>query len=137
MKKVIFWIIILVCALFAWAYIMLGTQQTEGWFLDFEEARGVEIEYQGQMYTLNLKQQKTLCDLLNHSARVSTPPTNNNSLPEVQSITIFLFNPENPIVLTPENSDYALFKVSTWEFEDYLQISKPKEMKQLLETTYD
>jgi hypothetical protein len=138
-KRVAFFIILAIFALFGATYFYLGLQETEtkGWFLNENEVNSIDVVYRNQNYTLNYAQQKKLCTLLNLSEQSThTSPINSESA-EIQTILIYLFEESAPLTLTPASNDYSLFKVSTWQPIFYLAIEQPLELKRLIETTYD
>lgn len=125
-------------------------------FISPNDVRGIAVEHNKLLYTLNFSQQNTVVDICNRFIPVSkqdvdTRKIASKNLPEITKIIIYRFNAPD-IEITPTayiektqsvsmqpNSVHTslVFSVPLWNSNGYLEEAASDEMEKLLSTTYD
>lgn len=120
------------------------------------DVRGMAVEHNNLLYTLNFEQQNTLVDIFNRAIPVGKEivdarKVNNAKLPEVNKIIIYRFNAPD-IEITPvayvakSNSAFGadttsrlkiVFSVPEWNPNGLLEEATSDEMQKVLLSTYD
>lgn len=107
-------------------------------YLSPNTVRGVAVEHNKKLYTLNFEQQNELLALLNRAVPTgkvlpNSPPT------DAQKIIIYQFNQLPDIVITPIGyiDDELLFTTPTWNSNSLIRDISRGELKKLLSQTYD
>ena len=80
---------------------LLMTHSSQDKYLKQTSVKGVAVEYQNLLYTLNFEQQKALVEMLNHSIRVVGVKPDKRKKPEISKIIIYQFEDEPEIIITP------------------------------------
>lgn len=124
-------------------------------YISQNDVRGIAIEHNHLLYTLNFDQQKALVDIFNRAvpvtkdsieARKTTLP----NAPDIQKIVIYRFDAPD-IEITPvayvnkttsvqsSNHTHAslVFSAPLWNAKGYLEEAASDEFHQLLSNTYD
>ena len=65
---------------------LLMTHSSQDKYLKQTSVKGVAVEYQNLLYTLNFEQQKALVEMLNHSIRVVGVKPDKRKKPEISKI---------------------------------------------------
>lgn len=116
-----------------------------------DDVKGVAIEHDGKMYTLNFEQQKKVLDILNRTIVVTGEEAKkiNPTLPvDVSKIVIYRFKGDDidvkPVGYVGNDSKNPIdrimtmvFSVPAWNKKSYLEESFPNEMMHVLSTTFD
>jgi len=114
------------------------------------DVRGMAVEHNGLLYTLNFQQQNHLVEIFNRSNPISGPDLSKRKItpqnaPDVKKIIIYRFNAPD-IEITPvaytsrkETPNHAalVFTSSEWNHGGYLEESIPEQSNEVLLTTYD
>lgn len=125
-------------------------------YISPNDVRGMAIEHNSLLYTLNFEQQNTLVDIFNRAIPVGkeivqSRQTNYPAMPEVKKIIIYRFNAPD-IVITPvafvsksnsplktDSTEHLnlVFSVPEWNPNGLLEEATSDEMQKVLLTTYD
>ena len=105
-------------------------------YLDKNDVRGIEIEYNKKLWTLNFEQQNKVIDILNSSIA-----TNEYFSPEKSNfdkLIIYHFNKPD-IVVTPlrQVNNQLVFSVPEWNQKGNLKESQAGSLQAVLSQTYD
>lgn len=104
------------------------------------EVRGVAVEHDDKLYTLNFDQQNSVITLFNQSVRVGSEGIAEGDLPDLgyEKIHIYRFGKSN-IVITPLAlvNRQLLFRAPEWNPDGLLRETGPGELNSLLSQTYD
>lgn len=108
-------------------------------YLRYNHVRGVAIQHNQLLYTLNFSQQNQVIDLLNRSIRVVGFKPGKNEKPDFDQIIIYLFDGKPDVILTPVAyvDDNLVFTAPAWDKEGYLMELSEGDLKNLLSKTYD
>lgn len=108
-------------------------------YLKYNEVRGMEVGYQGLMYTLNFKQQNEIIEILNRSVKIVGLKPGKREKPSIQKIIVYQFdNQPNLEILPIAYIDKNLvFSVPQWSPDGYLMEMSDGYLHQLLSQTYD
>lgn len=139
MKTFLTLVIFLIFLLFGVGAIYLATFEEKPitHFLGQDMVRGSEVVVDDLPYTLNYEQQEGLIHRLNSGKKQSKPTLQPSPPGKISKIVFYQFGDKPDITLKPMNEDFSLFSVSNWEPTVYLEIKQPKQIKALLESTYD
>lgn len=125
-------------------------------YISPNDVRGMAVEHNNMLYTLNFEQQNALVDIFNRAIPVSKEivdarKTNSANLPEVKKIIIYRFNAPDveitPVAYVAKTSSAIktetaghlniVFSVPLWNPNGYLEEATSDEMQKVLLTTYD
>lgn len=127
-------------------------------FISPNDVKGVAVEHNGELYTLNFAQQNQLIDVINRSFVVTQEDVDNrkihfSSAPEIDKIIIYRFNESNvqieitPIayvnkkvnvlVHNPLEDVNIVFSAPLLSHTGFLEESSEDEIYKMLKTTYD
>lgn len=125
-------------------------------YISPNDVRGMAIEHNSTLYTLNFAQQNTLVDIFNRAIPVNkgafeARQVTNVKAPQVTKIIIYRFNQPDieikPVGYVNKNSSaltsadpsrYSMvFSAPIWNPEGLLEETASDELQQLLLTTYD
>lgn len=115
------------------------------------EVKGVSIEHNDKMYTLNFEQQRKVVDILNRTIKVNPEEAQkvNHTLPiEVTKIVLYKFNGDDVNVQivgyigndskNPTDRIVTMvFSIPQWNKSSLLEESFPNEMLKVLSTSFD
>ena len=101
--------------------IMSGSPENEK-YLRYNHVRGMAVNHNQVLYTLNFNQQNKLIEILNRSVRVVGVKPDKREKPAIEQIIIYQFDGKpdliiNPIAYVDKN---LVFSVPEWEAEGYL-----------------
>lgn len=122
--------------------ILMG-QSPNQFLIRYNDVRGMAVSHQGKEYTLNFQQQNQVVDFLNQSTALDKLESDQQLSLDMQKLTIYRFNGEPDIVLTPvaEFEDDLVFSVPPlvppFIPRQYLLESSEGSFKKLLMQTYD
>jgi hypothetical protein len=139
MRKIVLILIISVFILIGGSYYYLGMKKhrEKGWFIKKDFVEGSSITANGLEYTLNYAQQEGMLDEINNSKKVEKPPSITYIPGAIESINVYFFDQETPLVLIPAANDFSLFKVAASEKPFYLRLDEPEDLDIILELAYD
>jgi len=108
-------------------------------YLKYNHVRGMAVEYNDLLYTLNFKQQNDLVSLLNHSVRVVGVKPDKRKKPEISKIIIYQFEDKPDIVITPVAyvNKNLVYSAPDWNEDNYLMEINDGRVQKLLAQTYD
>ncbi len=129
-----------VAALFAMnlSTILAATDTSEK-YLKPNHVKGMAVEYNNLLYTLDFKQQNDLVELLNHSVRVVGVKPNKRKKPKISKIIIYQFEDKPDIIITPVAyiNKNLVYSAPDWNQDNYLMEINDGRVKKLLAQTYD
>lgn len=125
-------------------------------YISANDVRGMAVEHNGKLYTLNFDQQNELVDIFNRAIPVDKEVAEarkltTSKMPEVSKIIIYRFN-DPDIEITPigfvnktssaiktATPDYPniVFSAPQWNPKGLLEEATSDEMQKVLLTTYD
>lgn len=108
-------------------------------YLRFNHVRGMAINHDQLLYTLNFSQQNQIIEILNRSVRVVGVKPGKRQKPDFEKIIVYQFDNKpdlviNPIAYVDKN---LVFSVPEWEAEGYLMELSEGDLQDLLSKTYD
>lgn len=105
-------------------------------FLPRNDVRGIDIDHNGKLWTLNFEQQNKLVNVLNASIATSERFSPENT--DFDKLIIYRFNKPD-IILTPLKvvNKQLVFSVPEWNLKGNMKESNPGEIQQILSQTYD
>lgn len=108
-------------------------------YLSPNHVRGMAIEHEQKLYTLNFEQQNFLIDLFNRSTLADQKEVQKASNTGFSKIIVYRFNTSEleiqPTGFTSDNR--FIFSTPFWNSGHYLIGSSPEDLKQFFEKTYD
>lgn len=131
---------------------MLGIVPSK--YISPNDVRGIAVEHNNLLYTLNFEQQNTLVDIFNRAIPVGkelveTRKANTSKAPEIKKIIIYRFDAPDieiiPIAYVSKSSSAInesdhlnlVFSVPEWNRNGLLEEAMSDEMQKVLLTTYD
>lgn len=125
-------------------------------FISPNDVRGIAVEHNGLLYTLNFEQQNRLVDIFNRAIPLSKESTETRKAQmeehsEVKKIIVYRFNAPDveiipvgkvaktqTIAQTKENAHFSMvFSAPLWNDKGYIEESVGDELQEFLSTTYD
>jgi hypothetical protein len=119
---------------------ILTGQPSNQTYLKYNDVQGMAISHNRLLYTLNFKQQNTIIDLLNLAVPITEIKPGKRQPPNIEKLTIYQFQGQPPIVLTPigyDASQNLIFSAPQWVQNGYLMDLSEGDLKNLLSQTYD
>lgn len=118
--------------------IMSGKPENEK-FLRYNHVRGMAVNHNQVLYTLNFTQQNKVIDILNRSVRVVGVKPGKREKPAIDQIIVYQFDGKpdliiNPVAYVDKN---LVFSAPEWEPEGYLMELSEGDLQTLLSKTYD
>ncbi len=118
--------------------IMSGKPENEK-FLRYNHVRGMAVNHNQVLYTLNFTQQNKVIDILNRSVRVVGVKPGKREKPAIDQIIVYQFDGKpdliiNPVAYVDKN---LVFSAPEWEPEGYLMELSEGDLLTLLSKTYD
>jgi len=118
------------------------------------DVKGMAVEHNGLLYTLNFSQQNRLVDVFNRATSVTPNDATARKLhvshpPEITKIVIYRFNAPDievtPVAYTikkgtPPQQQKAfnfVFSAPQWDAKNYFEEATPNELDTILSSTYD
>lgn len=120
-------------------HILQGKHASQN-FIKLNDVRGIAVEHNKLLYTLNFDQQVHVVDILNRSIKISEiKREGNRQKPDVDKIIIYQFEQKPDLVITPLTyvDDDLVFSQPTWNKDGYLMDISGGELKETLSNTYD
>lgn len=121
-------------------------------YISPNDVRGIAVEHNQLLYTLNFDQQNAILDIFNRSIPVSKQEVEARKVqavdpPRVSKIIIYRFN-EPDIEITPiayvakstsviDSNHNLVFSAPLWNPKGYMEESASDEIEKLLKSTYD
>lgn len=118
----------------------LLTGQTEGRsYLRFNHVRGMAIDHNQLLYTLDFSQQNKVIEILNRSVRVVGVKPGKRLKPDFEKIIVYQFDDKPDLVISPIAyvDQNLVFSVPEWESDGYLMELSEGTLQNLLSKTYD
>ncbi len=108
-------------------------------YLKYKQVRGIAINHNGLLYTLNFQQQNEVVEILNQAVRVMGIKPGKRQRPKISQIVIYQFNQQPDLLLTPIAyvDDNLVFSIPEWNPNGYLMEVSEGRLRQLLSQTYD
>lgn len=116
------------------------TGQPEGQeFLKYNHVRGMAVDHNQLLYTLNFNQQNRVIDIINRSVRVVGVKPGKRQKPDINKIIVYQFDGKPDLIINPIAyvDDNLVFSVPEWESEGYLMELSEGNLQKLLSKTYD
>jgi len=108
-------------------------------YLKYNHVRGMAVEYNNLLYTLNFNQQNDIVEMLNHSVRVVGVKPDKRKKPEISKIIIYQFEDKPDIIITPIAyiNENLVYSAPDWNEDNYLMEINQGRLQKLLAQTYD
>lgn len=108
-------------------------------YLTYNGVRGMAIEHNNLLYTLNFEQQNELIGILNMALPIGSKAyTQDNEKPNFEKIIIYRFNsPDAVITPIAYQGNELVFSIPEWNNNGLMKEVSRGELKSLLEKTYD
>jgi hypothetical protein len=108
-------------------------------YIGYNDVRGMAIEHQKLLYTLNFDQQNDLIKYFNMALPINKDlQTVISSSVDFSKLVIYRFN-QPDLIITPiaYEDDNLIFKIPEWNEQGYLQDISQGSLKELISSTYD
>jgi hypothetical protein len=108
-------------------------------YLKFNDVRGMAVEVNGKLYTLNFEQQNEAIGIINRWVRLKHGWHENRETLPIRSIIVYQFNDQPDIKMTPVGfqGNRLVFYVPQWDKDnDFMEVTGG-EFLRLLNQTYD
>lgn len=105
-------------------------------YIGYNDVRGMAVEYEGKLYTLNFDQQKNAIGFFNQSIASTSKPSQQA---DFSKLIIYRFNQLTDIVIKPEgydNNQNLIFTAPEWTHEGSLQDVSQGKFKALIHQIY-
>jgi len=111
-------------------------QQT---FMKYNDVRGMALEHNQMLYTLNFKQQNSVLDYLNKAVQIMEIKEGDRKKPDVQKIIIYQFDQKPDLIITPLTylNNNLVFTQPEWNKEGYLMDVSDGQLLKILSQSYD
>ena len=108
-------------------------------YLRYNDVRGMAVNHNQLLYTLNFKQQNTVIDILNEAIRINEIKPGNRQPPNIEQLIIYQFDNKPDIVITPIAyvDQNLVFSAPLWGEDGFLMELSEGRLKELLSQTYD
>lgn len=118
--------------------IMSGQPANEK-YLRYNHVRGMAINHNQVLYTLNFNQQNKVIEILNRSVRVVGVKPGKRQKPAIDKIIVYQFDGKPDLIISPVAyvDNNLVFSVPEWEEEGYLMELSEGGLQTLLSKTYD
>jgi hypothetical protein len=108
-------------------------------YLKFNDVRGMAINHNQLLYTLNFNQQNKVIEILNRSVRVVGVNPGKRQKPDFEKMIVYQFEGKpdlviNPIAYVDKN---LVFSVPEWDPSGYLMELSEGDLQDLLSKSYD
>lgn len=116
----------------------LGFEANEK-YLPYNDVKGMAIEHQNKLYTLNFDQQKELIGILNSSQPIEKSSVlPNGEKPDFEKIVIYRFNkPDIEIAPIAYQNGHLIFSAPAWNSKGYMIDNSQSSVKALSQQAYD
>lgn len=107
-------------------------------YLDHNDVKGMAVEHNKMLYTLNFTQQNDIIDILNRSVKLSEIEPGPRQRPTIEHLTIYRFGADN-LVLTPIAyvNNNLIYSLPQWNANGFLMETSNGRLQKLLSQTYD
>lgn len=143
-NKMLFAMIGLVCAAILVTFMMninhVRENKAAEHFISFDHIRGMAVKQNGKQWTLNLKQQIRVAEILNDSKPAEKRMlAKGSNVGDLEEIIIYRFPPQTDVVITPllYFKHNLVFSAPEWLKEGYLVENSAGKLEELLKQTYD
>lgn len=118
---------------------ILTGQPEDQTYLKYNQVRGIAIEHQQLLYTLNFKQQNRVIELLNKAVHVIGVKPGKRQLPSIDKIIVYQFDGQPDIIIKPIAyvDQNLVFSIPQWEKDRYLMELSDGDLHKLLSQAYD
>lgn len=108
-------------------------------YLNYNEVRGVAVQYKGKPYTLNFEQQNTFIDIVNRFIPIEKIESRSPQKPEFEKIIVYQFNNKPDIIFTPVayQNENLVFSVPVLQPQGYLKDVSEGKLSKLISETFD
>ncbi|MFI0435811.1 MAG: hypothetical protein ACH350_08845 [Parachlamydiaceae bacterium] len=135
-------LLVIVCMLILFGLNMtslLTGQPPNQTYLKFNHVKGMAVDHNQMLYTLNFEEQNKVIDILNSAVIINEIKSNERIAPKIEKIVIYQFENKPTIVLYPiayvENN--LILSAPDWVPNGYLMELSDGALKDLLSKTYD
>jgi hypothetical protein len=133
-------VIIGLCVLFTIniSSIMKGKNVDET-YVKYNGVRGMAIEHNKLLYTLNFDQQNDVIGMLNRSVRVVGVKPDKRQKPDIEKLVIYQFGDKPDIIITPIAyiNNNLVYSAPAWNVDNYLMELSDGGLQKLIAQTYD
>lgn len=108
-------------------------------YLSFNGVRGMDIQHDNKLYTLNFEQQNQLIAYINESISVGGGTPKSQAIPlNFTKLAIYRFDKPD-LVVNPiaYDGDDLVYQATEWNAQGYLKDTTQGSMKELIAGTYD
>lgn len=108
-------------------------------YLKYNAVRGIAVDHQQLLYTLNFEQQNSVIEMINRSVPVAEVKPGQRQKPAIEKIIVYQFENLPDITLTPIAivNGNLVFSVPQWIQDGYLMDLSDGDFQKLLAQTYD
>lgn len=108
-------------------------------YLKYNHVRGMAINHNELLYTLNFNQQNEVIEILNHSVRVVGVKPGKRKKPDFEKIVVYQFDGKPDLIVKPIAyiGNNLVFSVAEWNPEGYLMEISEGKLQTLLSKSYD
>lgn len=108
-------------------------------YLNYNEVRGVAVQYKGKPYTLNFEQQNQFIDYVNRFIPIEKIESKSDKKPDFDSIIVYQFNNQPDITFKPVafNEQNLIFSVPLLQKDGYLMDISEGKLNQFISKTHD
>lgn len=118
--------------------LLKGQSKTQT-YLKYNHVRGMAIDHQKLLYTLNFQQQNEVIDILNESVRVVGVKPGKRKKPDFEKVIVYQFDGKPDLIIKPIAyvGNNLVFSVAEWNPEGYLMELSEGKLQTLLSKSYD
>ncbi len=118
---------------------ILKGKESEEAYLKFNSVRGMAVEHDKLLYTLNFDQQNNIITILNRSVRVMGVKPDKRQKPDIEKLVVYQFENKPDIIITPIAyiNNNLVFSAPAWNADNYLMELSNGELQKLFVQTYD
>jgi hypothetical protein len=109
------------------------------YFLKYNEVRGIAVQHNDKLYTLNFKEQNAVIEILNRATPITKIDNGSRTKPDFQKIVIYQFNNKPDLIVTPITylDNNLIFSQPAWDKENNLIEMSDGELQKILSQSYD
>lgn len=108
-------------------------------YLKYNSVKGMAVERNKLLYTLNFDQQNEIVSILNRSVRVLGVKPNKREKPKIDKLVIYQFGENPDIIITPIAyiDKNLVYSAPAWSPDNYLMELSDGQLSKLIAQTYD
>ena len=108
-------------------------------YLKYNEVRGIAVEHNQMLYTLNFKQQNAVIEILNRAVPIAELKEGTRQKTDIQKIVVYQFEKKPDLIITPLTylNGNLVFTQPEWNKDGYLMEMSSGELQQILSQSYD